>query len=90
LRVDRAAQSNPSRRRNNIKSGTKYLQRWILQQAVNGVWALSPGNVSPNNSDAAAAPAAQIYFTAGPNHGSGGLLGYLTSVSTELTKGNDQ
>jgi len=58
--------------------------------AINGIWALSPGNVSPNNSDAAAAPAAQIYFSAGPNHGSGGLLGYLTSVSTELTKGNDQ
>jgi len=58
--------------------------------AINGVWALSPGNVSPNNSDAAAAPAAEMYFTAGPNHGSGGLLGYLTSVSTELTKGNDQ
>ncbi len=58
--------------------------------AINGVWALSPGNVSPNNSDAAAAPAAQMYFTAGPNHGSGGLLGYLTSVSTELTEGNDQ
>jgi hypothetical protein len=34
-RLDRAAQSNPSRRRNNIKSGTKYLQRWILQQAAN-------------------------------------------------------
>jgi len=48
---------------------------------------LAPGNVSPNNSDAAAAPAAQMYFTAGPNHGSGGLLGYLTSVSTELTEG---
>jgi uncharacterized protein (TIGR03118 family) len=58
--------------------------------AINGIWALSPGNVSPNNSDAAAAPAAQMYFTAGPNHGSGGLLGYLTSVSTELAKGNDQ
>src|SRR5713101_10075988 len=58
--------------------------------AINGIWALSPGNVSPNNSDAAAAPAAEVYFTAGPNHGSGGLLGYLTSVSTELTKGNDQ
>jgi uncharacterized protein (TIGR03118 family) len=58
--------------------------------AINGVWALSPGNVSPNNSDAAAVPAAQMYFTAGPNHGSGGLLGYLTSVSTELTEGNDQ
>ena len=58
--------------------------------AINGVWALSPGNFGPNNSDAAAAPAAQMYFTAGPNHGSGGLLGYLTSVSTELTQGNDQ
>jgi uncharacterized protein (TIGR03118 family) len=57
---------------------------------INGIWALSAGNVSPNNSDAAAAPARQIYFTAGPNHGSGGLLGYLTSVSTELTEGNDQ
>ena len=58
--------------------------------AINGVWALSPGNVSPNNSDAAAAPAAEVYFTAGPNHGSGGLLGYLTAASAELTEGNDQ
>jgi uncharacterized protein (TIGR03118 family) len=58
--------------------------------AINGVWALSPGNVSPNNNDAAAAPAAQVYFTAGPNHTSGGLLGYLTAVSAELTEGNDQ
>jgi uncharacterized protein (TIGR03118 family) len=58
--------------------------------AINGVWALSPGNVSPNNNDAAAAPAAEVYFTAGPNHGSGGLLGYLTASSTELTEGNDQ
>jgi uncharacterized protein (TIGR03118 family) len=58
--------------------------------AINGVWALSPGNVSPNNNDAAAAPATEVYFTAGPNHGSGGLLGYLTPVSSELTKGNDQ
>jgi uncharacterized protein (TIGR03118 family) len=58
--------------------------------AINGVWALSPGNVSPNNNDAAAAPAAQMYFTAGPNHTTGGLLGYLTAVSAELTEGNDQ
>jgi len=58
--------------------------------AINGVWALSPGNVSPSNNDAAAAPATEVYFTAGPNHGSGGLLGYLTAVSTELTEGNDQ
>ena len=58
--------------------------------AINGVWALSPGNVSPNNNDAAAAPATEVYFTAGPNHGSGGLLGYLTAVPTELTEGNSQ
>jgi uncharacterized protein (TIGR03118 family) len=58
--------------------------------AINGVWALSPGNVSPNNNDAAGAPATEMYFTAGPNHGSGGLLGYLTPVPTELTEGNSQ
>src|SRR5438270_6770856 len=58
--------------------------------AINGIWALSPGNVSPANSDGAAAPAAQVYFTAGPNHGSGGLLGYLTAVPAELTEGNAQ
>ena len=58
--------------------------------AINGIWALSPGNVSPANSDAAPAPAAEVYFSAGPNHGSGGLFGYLTAVSTELVKGNDQ
>jgi uncharacterized protein (TIGR03118 family) len=58
--------------------------------AINGVWALSPGNVSPNNNDAAAAPATEVYFTAGPNHGSGGLFGYLIAVSAELTEGNDQ
>jgi len=58
--------------------------------AINGVWALIPGNVSPNNSDAAAAPAAELYFTAGPNHTTGGLFGYLTSVAAELTEGNDQ
>jgi uncharacterized protein (TIGR03118 family) len=58
--------------------------------AINGIWSLSPGNVSPNNSDAAAAPASQMYFTAGPNHGSGGLFGYVTAVSTELTEGNGQ
>ena len=58
--------------------------------AINGVWALSPGNVTPNNNDAAAAPAAEVYFTAGPNHTTGGLFGYLTSVAAELTEGNDQ
>jgi hypothetical protein len=58
--------------------------------SINGIWAISPGNVSPANSDPAKAPAAELYFTAGPNHGSGGLFGYLTAVSAELIKGNDQ
>jgi uncharacterized protein (TIGR03118 family) len=58
--------------------------------AINGIWAISPANASPGNYDAAGSPAAELYFTAGPNHGSGGLLGYLTAVSTELIEGNDQ
>jgi hypothetical protein len=58
--------------------------------AINGIWTLSPGNVSPSNNDAASAPAAEIYFTAGPNHVPGGLFGYLTAVSTDLTEGNSQ
>jgi uncharacterized protein (TIGR03118 family) len=58
--------------------------------AINGIWALSPGNLTPANNDAAAAPAAEMYFTAGPNHGSGGLFGYFTAVSAELTEGNSQ
>jgi uncharacterized protein (TIGR03118 family) len=41
---------------------------------INGIRTLSPGNVSPSNNDAASAPAAEMYFTAGPNHGSGGLF----------------
>jgi hypothetical protein len=57
---------------------------------INGIWSLSPGNVGPANYDPAAAPAGEVYFTAGPNHGSGGLFGYLTVVSTELIEGNAQ
>ena len=58
--------------------------------AINGIWALSPGNTSPNNFDSAGAPATEVYFTAGPNHGSGGLFGYITPPSFELSQGNDQ
>jgi uncharacterized protein (TIGR03118 family) len=58
--------------------------------SVNGIWAISPGNVSPSNSDAAGAPASQLYFTAVTNKGTGGLFGYLSAVSTELIKGNNQ
>ena len=48
--------------------------------AINGIWSLSVGNVSPNNRDRAAEPAAQVYFTAGPNQQSQGLFGLLTAV----------
>lgn len=58
--------------------------------AINGIWAISPGNASTGNYDAASAPATELYFTAGPNHGAGGLIGYLTAASTDLLKGNDQ
>jgi hypothetical protein len=52
--------------------------------AINGIWAVNPGNVSPTNNNATAGPAAQMFFTAGPNHGSGSLFGYVTAVSTGL------
>ena len=58
--------------------------------AIIGIWSISPGNASPGNADPSAAPAAQLYFTAGPNQGTGGLFGYLTAVPSELTEGNGQ
>jgi uncharacterized protein (TIGR03118 family) len=58
--------------------------------AINGIWALSPANVAPSNADPDEAPAAEVYFTAGPNNRTGGLFGYLNAVSTDLTEGNDQ
>ena len=58
--------------------------------AINGIWSLSPANVAPSNADPDEAPAAEVYFTAGPNNRTGGLFGYLNAVSTDLTEGNDQ
>jgi uncharacterized protein (TIGR03118 family) len=59
--------------------------------AISGLWAISPGNGAVAGSyDPAGSPASELYFTAGPDHGTGGLLGYLKPVSTELTVGNDQ
>ena len=57
---------------------------------IQGLWALSPGNVAPNNLDSAAAPSGEIYFTAGPNGEANGLYGYLSAVPTTLVQGNDQ
>jgi uncharacterized protein (TIGR03118 family) len=59
--------------------------------AINGLWAISPGNSASTGSyDPASSPASELYFTAGPDHGTGGLFGYLSPVPTELTTGNDQ
>jgi uncharacterized protein (TIGR03118 family) len=59
--------------------------------SINGLWALSPGNsAAPGSYDPAASPAAELYFSAGPDGGTGGLFGYLKPVATELTVGNDQ
>jgi uncharacterized protein (TIGR03118 family) len=59
--------------------------------AINGLWAISPANSAAAGSyDPAGAPASELYFTAGPDHGTGGLFGYLKPVATELTVGNDQ
>jgi uncharacterized protein (TIGR03118 family) len=59
--------------------------------AINGLWAISPGNsAAPGSFDPAGSPGAELYFTAGPNHGTGGLFGYVKPVATELTVGNDQ
>lgn len=59
--------------------------------AINGLWAISPANSAAAGSyDPAGAPASELYFTAGPSNGTGGLFGYLKAVPTELTVGNDQ
>jgi uncharacterized protein (TIGR03118 family) len=57
---------------------------------IQGIWSLAPGNVSPSNLDPDDAPAAQMYFTAGPNEETSGLFGYLTAISKELTQGSNQ
>jgi uncharacterized protein (TIGR03118 family) len=58
--------------------------------SIQGIWALSPANISPSSADPDEAPAAEVYFTAGTDHGSGGLFGYLNAVPAELTEGNAQ
>jgi hypothetical protein len=59
--------------------------------SINGLWALSPGNsAAPGSYDPAASPAAELYCSAGPDNGTGGLFGYLKPVAAELTAGNDQ
>jgi uncharacterized protein (TIGR03118 family) len=57
---------------------------------INGIWGLSPANVAPASADPDDEPAAQIYFTAGPNKATQGLFGYLTAASTDLVEGSVQ
>jgi len=59
--------------------------------SINGIWSMSFANsATPNSYDPDEAPAAELYFTAGPNQGTGGLFGYLIPISTELIQGNSQ
>jgi uncharacterized protein (TIGR03118 family) len=59
--------------------------------AINGLWDISPANNSAAGSyDPAGAPGSELYFTAGPHRGTGGLFGYLKPAATDLTEGNDQ
>ncbi|HSY36590.1 MAG TPA: TIGR03118 family protein [Acidobacteriaceae bacterium] len=59
--------------------------------AINGLWDLSSANNSAAGSyDPAGAPGSELYFTAGPNKGTGGLFGYLKPAAADLTEGNDQ
>jgi uncharacterized protein (TIGR03118 family) len=66
----------------------------VLQDAtgkpivIPGLWSLSPGNITPDNLDPAAAPAAEMYFTA-RNRGQG-LFGHLTAIPTDLIEGSAQ
>jgi hypothetical protein len=55
---------------------------------IPGLWSLSPGNITPDNLDAAASPAAEMYFTA--RNAGKGLFGYLTAVPTDLIDGSAQ
>jgi hypothetical protein len=59
---------------------------------VPGLHGIAPGNSSPENYDAAGAPAAELYFTSFTGQGaqSSSLFGFLTPVAADLTKGNDQ
>ena len=59
--------------------------------SINGIWSMSFANsATPKSYDPDEAPAAELYFTAGPNQGTAGLFGYLIPDSKELIQGNSQ
>jgi uncharacterized protein (TIGR03118 family) len=55
---------------------------------ISGLWDLGPGNISPDNLDAGAAPAAEVYFSA-RNSGEA-LFGYFTAITSQLIEGSAQ
>jgi len=55
---------------------------------IPGIWDLAPGNISPDNLDAAGSPAAEVYFTA--RNAGKGLFGYFSAVTTDLIEGSAQ
>ena len=58
---------------------------------IAGLWALSPANGATATSyDPARAPGGEMYFTAGPDQGRGGLFGYFRPINSELVEGNNQ
>jgi uncharacterized protein (TIGR03118 family) len=59
--------------------------------SINGIWSMSFANAATQNSyDPDEAPAAELYFTAGPNQATNGLFGYLIPVASELLQGSAQ
>ena len=71
--------------------------------AINGIWSLGQansgavlsgqsedGSTNISSFDPDEQPASEIYFTAGPKQGTGGLFGYLNAVSSELIQGSVQ
>jgi uncharacterized protein (TIGR03118 family) len=59
---------------------------------IPGLRGIAPGNSSPENYDAAGAPAAELYFTSFTGQGTqtNSLFGFLTPVPADLIKGSDQ
>jgi hypothetical protein len=62
-----------------------FAQHYKQTNLVSNTSGVSPSSAHPDE-----APAAEVYFTAVRNKGTGGLFGYLNAVSTDLTEGNAQ
>jgi uncharacterized protein (TIGR03118 family) len=59
--------------------------------AIDGLWSIQDANAAALGSyDPAGSPGGELYFTAGSNHETGGLFGYLKPFKDQLIEGNDQ